>query len=129
MANEMFQARLDDEFADEIHGFRDDHHMNKSEAVRHLLRKGLDAEQKQTALPDGGEVMKAIDAIADRQEEISEDQELAEKRQTLALAWGLVYIVVTITTDVSGISWGLAGIVSLALVWYTSYHVWSGDSA
>lgn len=44
MGNEMFQARLDDDFADRIHQYRDENHMNKSEAVRHLLRAGLDAE-------------------------------------------------------------------------------------
>jgi hypothetical protein len=45
MANEMFQARLDDDFAEEIHEYRKERHMNKSEAVRHLLRAGLEAER------------------------------------------------------------------------------------
>ena len=49
MANEMFQARLDEDFADEIHEFREEKHMNKSEAVRHLLRAGLEAEQGENA--------------------------------------------------------------------------------
>jgi hypothetical protein len=55
MGNEMFQARLDDEFADEIHEYREEHHMNKSEAVRHLLREGLEAEREdREAVTDGG---------------------------------------------------------------------------
>jgi hypothetical protein len=44
MSNELFQARLPDDFAEEIHEYREDNHMSKSEAVRHLLRAGLEAE-------------------------------------------------------------------------------------
>lgn len=44
MGNEMFQARVPDEFAERIHQYREDKHMSKSEAVRDLLRRGLEAE-------------------------------------------------------------------------------------
>jgi Arc/MetJ-type ribon-helix-helix transcriptional regulator len=57
MGNEMFQARLNDEFAEEIHEFREERHMNKSEAVRALLRAGLEAETEDDepeAVADGG---------------------------------------------------------------------------
>ena len=53
MGNEMFQARLDDDFADRIHEYREDNYMNKSEAVRHLLRVGLEAETREEE--DSGE--------------------------------------------------------------------------
>lgn len=44
MGNELFQARLPDEFAEKIHEYRENNHMTKSEAVRHLIRTGLEAE-------------------------------------------------------------------------------------
>lgn len=39
MGNEMFQARLDDSFADKIHQYRSDQHLSKSEVVRKALRE------------------------------------------------------------------------------------------
>lgn len=39
MGNEMFQARLDDSFADQIHQYRKDRHLSKSEIVRKALRE------------------------------------------------------------------------------------------
>jgi len=66
MGNEMFQARLNDDFAERIHEFRDEQYMSKSEAVRHLLRTGLEAEtdDEQTELEE---------AVEDATQEATED--------------------------------------------------------
>ena len=45
MGNEMFQARFPDDFAERVHKYRKDRHMSKSEAVRHLVRRGLQEEE------------------------------------------------------------------------------------
>lgn len=47
MGNELFQARLPDDFADRIHEYREENHMTKSEAIRHLIRTGLEAETEE----------------------------------------------------------------------------------
>jgi hypothetical protein len=39
MGNEMFQARIPDGLADEVHEYREKRHMSKSEVVRHCLRE------------------------------------------------------------------------------------------
>jgi Arc/MetJ-type ribon-helix-helix transcriptional regulator len=49
MSNEMFQARLDDDFAEEVHQFREERHMSKSEAVRAGLRELVNAGQDNEA--------------------------------------------------------------------------------
>jgi len=38
MGNEMFQARLNDDFAEEVNQYREEKHMSKSETVRQGLR-------------------------------------------------------------------------------------------
>jgi Arc/MetJ-type ribon-helix-helix transcriptional regulator len=52
MANEMFQARLPDGLAEEVHQYKEDRHMSKSEAVRALLRAGLEAETEEPEPPE-----------------------------------------------------------------------------
>jgi Arc/MetJ-type ribon-helix-helix transcriptional regulator len=49
MGNEMWQARLDDEFAAEVHEYREDRHMSKSEVVRHGLREVVQDEDEDEA--------------------------------------------------------------------------------
>jgi hypothetical protein len=60
MGNELFQARLPDDFAEEVHEYREENHMSKSEAVRHLLRAGLEAE----ATADGGGMTSFLHRLA-----------------------------------------------------------------
>lgn len=52
MANEMFQARLPDGLAEEVHEFKEDRHMSKSEAVRALLRAGLEESERDADAED-----------------------------------------------------------------------------
>jgi Arc/MetJ-type ribon-helix-helix transcriptional regulator len=64
MGNEMFQARLSDDFAEEVHEFRQNNYMSKSEAVRHLLRRGLEAEAESDGASEEPHTTSILERIA-----------------------------------------------------------------
>ena len=66
MANEMFQARLPDDFAKEVHEYREKNHMSKSEAVRHLIRAGLEAETSEDDTDSTGGTYTPLERLATR---------------------------------------------------------------
>lgn len=142
MPNEQFQARMDDEMAEDIHKYRRNNGMTSSEAMRHLIRVGLDAERETDPLDEDGELRDAVEALADgghlREEieqtpkfdeirELNERQKAEQRRRTAYILAGLGYIGVSIVTDISSILWGVAGIVLVAAIVANMYL--SGASA
>lgn len=134
MPNEQFQARMDDEMAEDIHKYRRNNGMTSSEAMRHLIRVGLDAERETDPLDEDGELRDAVEALADGghlREEIestpnaddvdelraqTEAHALARKRQTVAIVAALAYIGLTLATGLSGLLWAVVGAVLLLVV-------------
>lgn len=123
MGKTRVQTRLTQDEIDRLEEYQQERDIGEADAARRLISIGLDREQQAT--PDGGEVIDRLDQFEQRQNEISEAQDLAQKRQTLAITLALIYIAATVATDLSGITWGIAGIVTIAIVWSTSYRVWS----
>jgi len=105
MANEMFQARLDDDFAEEIHEYRSERYMSKSEAIRDLLRRGLeDAEG------DADEDR----AREDRFQHLAEIGERFSILAVIAATLGLVIpIVATLSIEAFGLTIGTFGLISV----------------
>lgn len=129
MPNELFQARMDDEMAEDIHKYRRNNGMTSSEAMRHLIRVGLEAERETDPLDEDGELRDAVEALADgghlREEieqtpksdeirKLNEHQKAEQRRRTVYVLAGLGYIGVTIATGISSVLWGTAGIVLIA---------------
>jgi antitoxin component of RelBE/YafQ-DinJ toxin-antitoxin module len=83
MAKPRIQTRVDKSMKREVDTYADDSDMTQAEAVRFLVRRGLDHEQGVTA--DGGEVL-------DRVDELKEQQRKAEREDRVqnALLGGVV---------------------------------------
>lgn len=85
MGNEMFQARLEEDFAEKVHEYREEKHMSKSEAVRDLLRSGLAAQGHPVASADGGTL----------QENVEDMQREVQRARTGTLA-AIAYLAVVV---------------------------------
>lgn len=123
MGKSRVQTRVPDDLKDRLEEYEETQNISEADAVRRLIRVGLDREEQ--TVPDGGEVMDRLDDLEQRQEEMGEAQSLAQKRQSLAILIALAYIGLTTATDLSGLGWGLAGVVTIVLVWVTTLRVHS----
>ena len=92
MANEMFQTRLPDDFADRVHEYKDERHMTKSEAMRALIRAGLEAAEDDQ--DDQGDVDEAEDVERDRTDRLTALARLAEKAAVLTIAFSFLSLFV-----------------------------------
>lgn len=109
----MFQARIPDEFAEEIHEYREEQHMSKSEAVRHLLRVGLreETEPDTESEPTHGDISKPLERgyeITKQLSNVSIFLLLMSLGSWVALSTGLVNT--TLATAVLTIGLGLSGV-------------------
>lgn len=110
MGNELFQARVDDDFATEVHEYRDENHMSKSETVRKALRELVQEDNTQDTM---GEAVAEAEADARGPDTSTLLERLAAPSMVLN---GLGLVVLTL------VSWGLtslyleAGRTALALL-------------
>jgi hypothetical protein len=101
----MFQTRLPDDFADRVHEYKDERHMTKSEAMRALIRAGLEAAEDDQ--DDQGDVDEAEDAERDRTDRLTALARLAEKAAVLTVVFSFLSLFVPLLA--------VAGIVGLGL--------------
>jgi hypothetical protein len=88
----MFQTRLPDDFADRVHEYKDERHMTKSEAMRALIRAGLEAAEDDQ--DDQGDVDEAEDAERDRTDRLTALARLAEKAAVLTIIFSFLSLFV-----------------------------------
>lgn len=119
MGNEMFQARIPDEFADRLHEYREERHMSKSEAVRDLLRSGLEAEGHGATATDGDGAEDDLETIALKQD-INEVRDEVERSRTGMLVAVVYLAIVVLTPRDPRTSLGLTtvGLLLGAGLWY-----------
>lgn len=105
------QTRMPADLKDRLDEYQESRDISQADAVRRLVRVGLDREQQ--AVPDGGAVMTRLEQIETKQEQITERRASTQRRQTTGIIVGLAYIAVTIVTGASGILWSALGAVLL----------------
>lgn len=105
------QTRIPADLKDRLDEYQEDRDISQADAVRRLVRVGLDREQQ--AVPDGGAVMTRLEQIETKQDQITERREITQRRQTASIIVGLAYIGITILGSVSGILWTAFGAVLL----------------
>ena len=84
--------------------------MTQSEAVRQLVRRQLDAEGYRVAATDGGAT------VTDRLAGLERQQQQASRTHTATLVVGMAYVMISVATGLSGLWWGVLGIVALLAV-------------
>lgn len=105
MSNEMFQARLKEDFAEEIHEYREERHMSKSEAIRALLRRGLENAEEDTDEESARE---------DRFQHLAKISERLSILAVIAATLGLVIpIAATLSIEAFGLTIGSFGLIAV----------------
>lgn len=122
--NPPVQTRVDPDTKEILERYADDREINQSQAVRRMVRTQLDAEGYGVAATDGGVT------VAERLDEIEQQQKHASTTYTATLAVGLAYVVFSVATGASGLLWGVVGVGALlAVVLATAARNMEADSA
>jgi hypothetical protein len=117
MARELVQTRADADTVESLEAYAEEADISRSEAIRRLLRTGLAEHGHGVAAADGS------GQLADRLDQLEAEQEQANRLHTAALLTGVLYIVATITLDLSGPIWLLSGIGTIAtIIFATKYR-------
>jgi hypothetical protein len=126
MAKPRIQTRVDENVKDRIEEYADRYDMSKSEAMRHLLTRGLDYEdgnlvvpdERQPALPDGG-----VKQLAENQER----QQRSQQYQGAGLAFGIVYLALLTTGVLPDLVAAVFGAAIVGVLSYSMYVARRGD--
>lgn len=113
MGKTRWQTRLDPDDTERVEEYRDDRDLSDAEAVRRLLREGLDAvEEPDEAVADGGWKEQTTDRL-DRLESSHKTTTAMEVVQSVSIAVGLLYIILNVAGVLSGALAIVVGVVLL----------------
>jgi len=126
MAKPQIATRVDENVKGRIEEYADRHNMSQSEAMRHLLTRGLDYEdgnlvvpdERQPALADGG-----VKQLAENQER----QQRSQQYQGAGLAFGIVYLALLTTGALPDLVAAVFGAAIVGLLSYSMYVARRGD--
>lgn len=126
MAKPQIATRVDENVKERIEEYADRYDISQSEAMRHLLTRGLDYEdgnlvvpdERQTALPDGG-----VKQLAENQER----QQRSQQYQGAGLAFGIVYLALLTTGVLPDLVAAVFGAAIVGVLSYSMYVARRGD--
>lgn len=114
------QTRMEDEPAERVEQYADDHNLSHSEAVRELVKAGLDYKEGRVTLTDGGQMKQDLDEI-----KASLNIKYASIIETVGILVALPVVVLALLGVVNTESALAVGIPVVGLAAVSTYLRWS----
>jgi ferric-dicitrate binding protein FerR (iron transport regulator) len=103
---EAVGTRLTPQTKRQFEQYRDGNELSNSEALRRIVRSGLQAEMEKDPI-----------------EQLQASQQAAQRRQSALLVVGLAYIAISVLTGISALWWGVMGTVIFCFLIYFTFNI------